>query len=374
MVRRFLAVFFPSAEFMVTTRISKVLNHHFKTEGKVLVKPGWMAVYGKEAAEDVEGAKEGDKGQNLVPVREGGTLVRAGHTEAAVDLIPFASKVILAVRSERIKGDPQTLEAVKASDKVEIRYNVTPKEILGDAFVSGMRYADTVTGEEKEVSAGGVFVEIGTVPNSDMVKGLVELDERGEIKTDPRTGRSSVLGIWAAGDVTDALYKQNNIAVGDGVRALLNAYEWLKNGKIEQAGSPEDIYQRPATRFVAEFIGSPAMNFIEAKRDALGVSAQGQQLGLSTRQRSALLEGSGDAVHYGIRPEEVNFAADGLPGELSMIEPTGPETYVSVDTAVGTITARVPGNLRAHVGDRVHLRWDPEKSHLFAAQSQRRIG
>ena len=80
-VRRFLAVFFPSAAFMVTTRISKVLNHHFKTEGKVLVKPGWMAVYGKEAAEDVEGAKDGDKGQNLVPVREGET-VRTETVEA----------------------------------------------------------------------------------------------------------------------------------------------------------------------------------------------------------------------------------------------------------------------------------------------------
>ncbi len=80
-VRRFLAVFFPSAEFMVTTRISKVLNHHFKTEGKVLVKPGWMAVYGKEAAEDVEGAQAGDKGQNLVPVREGET-VRTETVEA----------------------------------------------------------------------------------------------------------------------------------------------------------------------------------------------------------------------------------------------------------------------------------------------------
>ncbi|MCW5654978.1 DNA topoisomerase III [Hydrogenophaga sp.] len=80
-VRRFIAVFFPSAEFMVTTRISKVLNHHFKTEGKVLVRPGWMAVYGKEAAEDVEGAKEGDKGQNLVPVREGET-VRTEAVEA----------------------------------------------------------------------------------------------------------------------------------------------------------------------------------------------------------------------------------------------------------------------------------------------------
>ena len=80
-VRRFMAVFFPSAEFMVTTRISTVLSHAFKTEGKVLVKPGWMAVYGKEAAEDVEGAKEGDKGQNLVPVREGET-VRTESVEA----------------------------------------------------------------------------------------------------------------------------------------------------------------------------------------------------------------------------------------------------------------------------------------------------
>ena len=80
-VRRFIAVFFPSAEFMVTTRISTVLSHNFKTEGKVLVKPGWMAVYGKEAAEDVEGAKDGDKGQNLVPVREGET-VRTESVEA----------------------------------------------------------------------------------------------------------------------------------------------------------------------------------------------------------------------------------------------------------------------------------------------------
>lgn len=83
-VRRFLAVFFPSAEFMVTTRISKVsvpsATHHFKTEGKVLVKPGWMAVYGKEAAEDVEDAKAGDKGQNLVPVQPGEKV----HTQEAV--------------------------------------------------------------------------------------------------------------------------------------------------------------------------------------------------------------------------------------------------------------------------------------------------
>ncbi|MDH4449286.1 MAG: DNA topoisomerase III [Rhodoferax sp.] len=67
-VRRFMAVFFPSAEYQVTTRITTAAQHTFKTEGKVLVKPGWLAIYGKEAAAEVEDAKDGDKGQNLVPV------------------------------------------------------------------------------------------------------------------------------------------------------------------------------------------------------------------------------------------------------------------------------------------------------------------
>jgi DNA topoisomerase-3 len=80
-VRRFLAIFFPSAEYLVTTRISQVVGHHFKTEGKVLVKPGWLAIYGKEAAEEITDAKEGDKGQPLVPVKPG-EMVRTESVEA----------------------------------------------------------------------------------------------------------------------------------------------------------------------------------------------------------------------------------------------------------------------------------------------------
>ncbi len=80
-VRRFLSVFFPSAEFMVTTRISQAVGHSFKTEGKVLVKPGWLAIWGKEAAAEVTDAKEGDKGQALVPVRPG-EMVRSEVVEA----------------------------------------------------------------------------------------------------------------------------------------------------------------------------------------------------------------------------------------------------------------------------------------------------
>jgi len=80
-VRRFMAVFFPSAEYQVTTRISVAAGHSFKTEGKVLVKPGWLAIYGKEAADEVADAKDGDKGQSLVPV-QAGEKVKAEAVEA----------------------------------------------------------------------------------------------------------------------------------------------------------------------------------------------------------------------------------------------------------------------------------------------------
>lgn len=80
-VRRFMAVFFPSAEYQVTTRISQVVGHSFKTEGKVLVRPGWLAIYGKEAANEVEDGKAGDKGQPLVAVKPG-EMVRTEYAEA----------------------------------------------------------------------------------------------------------------------------------------------------------------------------------------------------------------------------------------------------------------------------------------------------
>jgi len=148
--------------------------------------------------------------------------------EAVMDLVPYANKIYLLARGGKIKGDPGTHEEVLKCGRAEVIYNAEAKEILGEETVSGIKYTDTASGEEKEISVQGIFVEIGTTPNSDMVKDLVELNERGEIKVDARTGRTSVLGIWAAGDVTDLLYKQSNIAAGDAARATLNAYSYLK--------------------------------------------------------------------------------------------------------------------------------------------------
>jgi NADH-dependent peroxiredoxin subunit F len=145
--------------------------------------------------------------------------------EGVMDLVPYASKIYLVVRSDVLKGDPITQEKVKGQPKVEIVWNTVVTEIKGKDVVTGMHLKNAKTGEEKDLPLDGVFVEIGLIPNSGFVKGLVTLDAYGHVVTDPRTQMTSVPGIWAAGDVTDVQYRQNNISVGDAVKATLNIYE-----------------------------------------------------------------------------------------------------------------------------------------------------
>ncbi|MDP3947269.1 MAG: FAD-dependent oxidoreductase [bacterium] len=147
--------------------------------------------------------------------------------ESVRDLLPYATKVYLIVRSNALKGDPITQDTVRQSSKVEIIYNAETQEILGDSFVTGLRYKDKTSSEIKELKLDGVFVEIGSVPNSEIVKNLVVRNDFGEIVVDHKTQRTSEPGIWAAGDVADVLYKQNNISAGDAVKAVLNIYDYL---------------------------------------------------------------------------------------------------------------------------------------------------
>lgn len=148
--------------------------------------------------------------------------------EAVIDLNAYAEKIFLLQRRDALKGDPVTQEKIKAFPKVTIIYNAITQEILGDSFVSGLRYKDIKTGEEKILAVEGVFVEIGSLPNNGLAQGLVQMDFVGRIIVDPRTGQASEPGIWAAGDVTDGLYQQNNIAVGDAIRAVLNIHGYLE--------------------------------------------------------------------------------------------------------------------------------------------------
>lgn len=150
--------------------------------------------------------------------------------EAVEDLMPYASEIVLISRSGELKGDKVTQEKILASPKVSVIYNGETKEILGDAHVEGLNYLDKTANELKSLSADGVFVEIGMVPNTEFVKGLLNLNERGEIIVDTRFASTSKPGIFATGDATDAPYKQNNISAGLGVTAALAAYDFVRKG------------------------------------------------------------------------------------------------------------------------------------------------
>ena len=100
--------------------------------------------------------------------------------------------------------------------------NAVSKEIKGDKFVKSLVYEEA--GVEKELPVTGIFVEIGLLPTTSFVKELIPLNKIGQIPVDPKTQKTGVDGIWAAGDSTDGLYHQNNIAAGDAVKALEDIY------------------------------------------------------------------------------------------------------------------------------------------------------
>lgn len=157
--------------------------------------------------------------------------------EAVTDLLPYATEIFLLHRGEALKGDAITQEEIRNHPKVTVILNAEAQEIVGDKFVTGLRYKETKVGEIRQLGADGVFVEIGSVPNSEIVKGLVELNPYGEIVVDHQTSAASKPGVFAAGDVTDELYKQNNISVGDGITAALSAYAYLLGLKKRTAAA-----------------------------------------------------------------------------------------------------------------------------------------
>ncbi len=148
--------------------------------------------------------------------------------ETAAQLLAYAKSVILLHNRENFKADPVTVKKVLENPKMTALANADTKEVKGSAMTESLVYEDKNTGEKHEISAQGVFVEIGLIPNTNFLEGLLELNEYKQIKIDSKTQKTSVEGIWAAGDCTDTLYQQNNIAAGDAVRALEDIYVYLR--------------------------------------------------------------------------------------------------------------------------------------------------
>lgn len=144
--------------------------------------------------------------------------------ESASQLLAYCKSVTLINRSDTFRADEVTIEKVLSNPKMSAIKNAEILEVKGEKFVEGLVYKDKTTGEQKELKVSGIFVEIGQIPNTDFVKDIVPLDEIGRVKIDAWSQKTETPGIWAAGDCTNVLYHQNNIAAGDAVRALEDIY------------------------------------------------------------------------------------------------------------------------------------------------------
>ncbi len=147
--------------------------------------------------------------------------------EAAIDLAGIVSHVTLLEFDVQLRADAVLQRKLHSLPNVTVITSAQTTEVTGDEQkVNGLRYKNRVTGEEITVPLEGIFVQIGLLPNSEWLKGSIELSPRGEIVVDSR-GETSIPGVFAAGDVTVAPYKQIIIALGEGAKASLSAFDHL---------------------------------------------------------------------------------------------------------------------------------------------------
>lgn len=149
--------------------------------------------------------------------------------ETAMQLVAYCKSVTLLESGLDFKADKITIDKISENPKFKSYKNVELLKVDGEQFVSSLTFKNKETGEEQTITVTGIFVEIGQTPNTSFAKNVLDIDNFGRIVVDPRTQMTTCPGIWAAGDCTDGKYHQNNIATGDAVKALEDAYIWIKN-------------------------------------------------------------------------------------------------------------------------------------------------
>ncbi len=147
--------------------------------------------------------------------------------EEATFLTRFARSVTLIHRRDEFRASRIMLERAQANEKITFVTNTEVVAVEGDSKVSGLLLRNTATGEESKLPVTGVFVAIGHDPRSDLVRGLVDLDDEGYVQVQGRTTNTSLDGVFAAGDLVDHTYRQAITAAGSGCAAAIDAERWL---------------------------------------------------------------------------------------------------------------------------------------------------
>jgi thioredoxin reductase (NADPH) len=178
---------------------------------------------GVSACAVCDGALPPFRDQHLVVVGGGDTAM-----EEADFLTKFASKVTIAHRRDELRASKIMQDRVLQNPKVEMAWNTIVVDVLGDEVISGVRFKDTVTGEERDQDCKGLFIAIGHKPNTGFLGGQIDHDDSGYlIPIEPPTTKTNIEGVFAAGDVADKVYRQAITAAGTGCASALDAERWL---------------------------------------------------------------------------------------------------------------------------------------------------
>ena len=193
----------------------------------------WLGVPGEERlAQSGGGVSACAVCDGALPVFRDQVLAVVGGGDSAMEealyLTKFASEVLLIHRRDELRASQIMQERAFANDKIRFLWNRTVEAVLGDDAITGLRLRDTVTGEDSEIEVGGMFVAIGHIPNTEFLRGQIDLKENGyvDMPTAWRTD-TNVPGVFAAGDVMDDYYRQAVSAAGTGCMAALDAERFL---------------------------------------------------------------------------------------------------------------------------------------------------
>lgn len=162
------------------------------------------------------------KGQDVVVVGAGDTAA-----EEATYLANICKKVTLLVRKDYMRASKAMQHRVNKTANLEVKFNTEIEEVLGDKVVEGVRVFNNITKEKEIIAVTGVFIAIGHTPNTDIFKGILEMDETGYLKTKGKTTKTNLPGVFACGDVQDKEYRQAVTAAGTGCMAALDAERYL---------------------------------------------------------------------------------------------------------------------------------------------------
>ena len=162
------------------------------------------------------------KGQDVVVVGAGDTAA-----EEATYLANICKKVTVLVRKDYMRASKAMQHRVNKTENIEVLYNTELDEVLGDNVVDGVRVVNNISGEKNEISVMGLFIAIGHKPNTELFKGVLDMDETGYLITEGKTTQTNLPGVFAAGDVQDKEYRQAVTAAGTGCMAALDAERYL---------------------------------------------------------------------------------------------------------------------------------------------------